>query len=161
VFFSYPLSLCDKKGGVIFIFGPGMYFQIGQVIFVPEWPKGEFVSIIGLILCLDKILFVKMLFYKGFRYSKVFQKILHCLIVRRFPIPCQSSGRSCHPVRTLICPLFHPSGRRVLPFGRPDRTCIIRPDDVLSPSGPSLFREATVPACIRPDVSAARPDASQ
>jgi hypothetical protein len=30
-----------------------MYFQTGQVNFVPEWPKGEFVSIFGLIL--DKI----------------------------------------------------------------------------------------------------------
>jgi hypothetical protein len=26
--------------GVIFIFGPEMYFQTGQVIFVLEWPKG-------------------------------------------------------------------------------------------------------------------------
>jgi hypothetical protein len=25
-----------------------MYFQTGQVIFVPEWPKGEFVSILAL-----------------------------------------------------------------------------------------------------------------
>jgi hypothetical protein len=32
--------------GVFFIFGLGMYFQTGQVIFVPEWPKGEFVSIL-------------------------------------------------------------------------------------------------------------------
>jgi hypothetical protein len=32
------------------VFGPGMYFQTGQVIFVPEWPKGKFVSIFGLIL---------------------------------------------------------------------------------------------------------------
>jgi len=30
-----------------FYFGPGMYFQTGQVIFVPEWPKGEFVSILA------------------------------------------------------------------------------------------------------------------
>jgi hypothetical protein len=33
-------------------------------------------------------------------------------------------------------------------------TCIFRPD-------PSLYREASVLACIRPDVSAARPDAFQ
>jgi hypothetical protein len=44
------LFVCDKKGGVIFIFGPGMYFQTDQVIFVTEWPKGEFVNIIGIIL---------------------------------------------------------------------------------------------------------------
>jgi hypothetical protein len=43
----YPLSFCDKKGGVFFVvFGPGMYFQTGQVFFVPEWPKREFVSIL-------------------------------------------------------------------------------------------------------------------
>jgi hypothetical protein len=33
--------------GSIFCFGPGMYFETGQVFFfVPEWPKGEFVSIL-------------------------------------------------------------------------------------------------------------------
>jgi hypothetical protein len=26
---------------------------------------------------------------------------------------------TCHPVRTPICPLFHPSGRRAIPSGRP------------------------------------------
>jgi hypothetical protein len=39
----YPLSLCER--GVIFIFGPRIYFQTSRVIFVPEWPKGEFVSL--------------------------------------------------------------------------------------------------------------------
>jgi hypothetical protein len=39
-----PFVPLREKGGVIFIFGPGMYSQTGQVIFVPEWPKGEFVS---------------------------------------------------------------------------------------------------------------------
>jgi len=32
-------------------------------------------------------------------------------------VPCQSSRRLSHPVRTPICPLFHPSGRRVIPSG--------------------------------------------
>jgi len=36
------------KMGSNFYFGPGMYFQAGQVIFIPEWPKGEFVSILAL-----------------------------------------------------------------------------------------------------------------
>jgi len=39
---------------------------------------------------------------------------------------------TCHPVRTPIYPLFHPSGRRVTPSGCPDRPSIICPDDVLS-----------------------------
>jgi hypothetical protein len=34
------------KRGSNFYFGPGMYFQTGQVIFVLEWPNGEFVSIL-------------------------------------------------------------------------------------------------------------------
>jgi hypothetical protein len=49
---------------------------------------------------------------------------------------------TCHTVRT------------------PDRPSIIRPDDVYFCPDPSLYREASVPACIRPDDSAARPDAS-
>jgi predicted membrane channel-forming protein YqfA (hemolysin III family) len=40
----YPLSLCDKKGNN-FYFWTGIVFSTGQVIFVPEWPKGEFVSL--------------------------------------------------------------------------------------------------------------------
>jgi hypothetical protein len=117
--------------------------------------------VIGLILFGQNHLYVKMLFYKGFHYSEVFQKILHRLQVRIFLVPCRSSGRSCHPVRTLICPLFHPSGRRAIPSGCPDRPSIIRSDNIDFHPDPSLHREASVPACIRPDISAARPDASQ
>jgi len=91
----------------------------------------------------------------------VFQKILHCLQVRRFQVPCQPSGRWCHPIRTLICPLLHPSGRRAIPFERPDRPCIIRPDDIDFGLDPTLYQEAFIPVCIRPDVSAARPNASK
>jgi hypothetical protein len=36
-----------------------MYFQTSQVIFVPECPKGEFVSIIGLILFGQNHLYIK------------------------------------------------------------------------------------------------------
>jgi hypothetical protein len=41
-------TLCPfetKMGVFFFIFGLGIYFQTGQVFFVPEWPNGEFVSI--------------------------------------------------------------------------------------------------------------------
>lgn len=40
----YPLSFCDKKGEYFFIL-TGIVFLTSQVIFVPEWPKGEFVSL--------------------------------------------------------------------------------------------------------------------
>jgi len=39
---------------------------------------------------------------------------------------------TCHPIRTLICPLFHLSRRCAIPSGRPDRSSIICLDDVLS-----------------------------
>jgi hypothetical protein len=39
----------------------------------------------------------------------------------------------------------------------PDRPSIIYLDDVDFRLDPPLYREASVPACIRPDVSAARP----
>jgi hypothetical protein len=68
---------------------------------------------------------------------------------------------SLSAVRMLICPLFHPSGRRTIPSGRPNRPSIIRPDNVDFHPDPLLYREAYVPACIRPDISAARPDASE
>jgi hypothetical protein len=56
-----------------------------------------------------------MLFYKGFRYSEVFQKILQ----PEKSVPYQPFGRPYHPVRTPICPLFHQSGRRAIPSGHP------------------------------------------
>jgi hypothetical protein len=48
-FFSYTLfTLCpfETKRGSILCFGQEIYFKIGQVFFVPEWPNGEFVSIL-------------------------------------------------------------------------------------------------------------------
>jgi hypothetical protein len=46
---------------------------------------------------------------------------------------------------------------------RPDakQTRIIRPDDVSFRPDPPLYREASVLACIRPDILAARPDVHQ
>jgi hypothetical protein len=42
-----------------------------------------------------------------------------------------------------------------------DRIRTLHPEDVDFHLEPSLYREASVPACIHPDVSAARPDSSQ
>jgi hypothetical protein len=62
-------------------------------------------------------------------------------------------------------------GDRAIPSGHPSLHCSIRPNDVSSrPDArqtsiirpdPILYREVSVPACIRLDVSASRPDASQ
>lgn len=76
-------------------------------------------------------------------------------------VPCQPSGRSSHPVRTPLCPLFHPFGRRVIPSGR--QTVQHHPSGRRAPfvRTPTLYREVYVPACTRPDVLAARSDAYQ
>jgi hypothetical protein len=47
----------------------------------------------------------------------VFPKILHCLQFRRIG-SLLAVQTTCHPVRTLICPLFHPSKRRAIPSER-------------------------------------------
>jgi hypothetical protein len=84
-------------------------------------------------------------------------------------IPCQPSGRRVIP-----------SGRRVIPSGRPAVQCFIRSDNVTyRPDAHqtkvssvrttwipvrtflSVEKLRTAPACIRPDVSASRPNDSQ
>jgi hypothetical protein len=93
-----------------------------------------------------------MLFYKEFYYSEVFQKISCSLLAVRTTVPSRLDAhlstvpfvqKTCHTVRT------------------PDRPSIIRPDDMYFCPYPLLYREASVPVCIRPDDSTARPDALQ
>jgi hypothetical protein len=81
--------------------------------------------------------------------------------LEEFQAPCQPSRQSSHPVWTPICPLFHQSGQRVIPSGL--QTVQHHPSRrrTLSVWTPTLYQEASVLACIRPDVSAARPEASQ
>jgi hypothetical protein len=85
--------------------------------------------VIGVILFGQNHLYVKILFKQGFRFSEVFQKILQVRKVGSLP----AVRTTCHTVRT------------------PDRPSIIRPDDVGFRSDPSLYKEAYVPAYIRPD----------
>jgi hypothetical protein len=91
---------------------------------------------------------------------KCFQKILHSLQAWKFG-SLSAVWTMCHTVRTSICPKCHPSGRRVIPSGCTSVWSIIHSDDENFPSGPSpVVKFRTTPACIRPDVSAARPDDS-
>jgi hypothetical protein len=63
--------------------------------------------------------------------------------VRRKSSSLSAVRTTCHSFQTLDSPV-----------SSVQMTCSFRPD-------PTLYREASVPACIRPDVSAARPDAYQ
>jgi hypothetical protein len=110
-----------------------MYFQTGQMIFVPEWPKGEFVSILASFCVWTKSLMCKDAVNRDFTIQSDVRRF--CLQVRRIQVPCQPSGRSSHPVRTPFCPLFHPSRRRTPSVRMPDRSasfvwtkCSFHPD---------------------------------
>jgi hypothetical protein len=84
-----------------------MYFQTGQVIFVPEWPKGEFVSILALFCVWTKSLMCKDAVNRDstFRVMSILEENSSSLSAIR---------TMCHPVRTPICLLLHPSGRCVI-----------------------------------------------
>jgi len=70
--------------------------------------------VIGLILFGQNNLYVKMLFFKGFRYSKVFQKILQVRKVSSLP----AVQMTCHSVWTIIYLQLQPSGQRGTPSRR-------------------------------------------
>jgi hypothetical protein len=116
--------------------------------------------VFGLILFWTKTLVCKDALSQRFQYSEVLQKTLYYLQVRRIPVPCQ------------------PFGRCIIPSERSSVHCSIRPDDVpyrpdarqtkhhpsgrrAFPSGPSTMSRSFYPACICPDDSAVRLDASQ
>jgi hypothetical protein len=111
-----------------------MYFQTGQVIFVPEWPKGEFVSILTS-FC-------------------VWTKSLICKDAANRDSTVQSEVR-----RISKFPVSRPEDVSSRPDARQSR--IFHPDDVLLPSGHFTVSRSFCASLLRPDVSAARPDAYQ
>jgi hypothetical protein len=100
-----------------------------------------------------------MLFNRDFTIQSTFRRL--CTACKseyfRFPIN-RPDDVSSHPDAHLSTV---PSVRTMYHTVRtPDRPSIISPDDVVFRLDPTLYREASIPACIRLDVSAARPDAS-
>jgi hypothetical protein len=133
-----------QKGGVIFAWTGNVFSNRSSYFFFPKWPKGEFVNIIGLILFGQNHLYVK---------DDVLQGI---------PLFRRVSEDSVCKSENLWFPVSR-SNDRAIPSRRPSVYYFIRPDDVpyrpdarqtkhhpsgwrAFPSGPSLFREATVPA---------------
>jgi len=104
-------------------------------------------------------LYVKMLF-TWIPLFRSISEILHWLQVRR--IDSLSAVRTTVPSRLDAHLSTAPAVRTTCHTVRtPDRPSIIRSDDVDFCLDPPLYREASVPTCICPDVSAARPDAYQ
>jgi hypothetical protein len=124
--------------GSNFYFGPGMYFQTGQVIFVPEWPKGEFVSILASFCVWTKSLICKDAVNRDSTVQSEVGRISKFPVSRSDDVSSRpdahlstaSSVRTmCHPVRTPDRPA---SSVRT--------TCFFRRNT-------SLYREVSVPAC--------------
>jgi len=97
-----------------------MYFQTGQVIFVPEWPKGEFVIILASFCVWTKSLKCKDTVNRD--------STIQSLQVRRIQVSCQPSGRP-----SVQCSI-RPDDASSRPNAR--QTSIILPDEVFSPSEP-------------------------
>jgi hypothetical protein len=125
--------------GIISIFGFKASVLFNSVSFWPHYVFGQ------------KYLFVKDA-SQGFNYSEVLQS-------QKISGSLSAIRTMCHTVRTPICHYFirpndvpyRPDARQTKhnPFGRR-----------AFPSGPSTVSSRFCPTCIRPDVSAARPDAS-
>jgi len=130
-----------------------MYFQTDQVIFVPEWPKGEFVSILASFCVWTKSLMCKYAVNRDSTCQNFFRRLCIAKKIKDFRFPASllddvSSRPASH--------LSNVPSVQTTCSSRPDsrQTSIIRPD-------PTLYREASVPACIRPDISVTRPNANQ
>jgi hypothetical protein len=108
-----------------------MYFQTGQVIFGPEWPKGEVVSIFALFCVWKKSLMCNDAVNRDSTF-RVMSEDSAC-VLEEFQVPCQPSGRCVIPSRrpSVYCSI-HPDDVSFRPNIR--QTSIICPDDVLLPS---------------------------
>jgi hypothetical protein len=111
-----------------------MYFQTGQVIFIPEWPKGEFVSILASFCIWTKSLICKD---AANRDSTVQSEVRR---ISKFPVSRPDDVSSRTDAR---------------------QSSIFSPDDVLLPFGHFTVSRSLCATLLRPDVSAARLDAYQ
>jgi hypothetical protein len=98
-----------------------MYFQTGQVIFVPEWPKEEFVSILALFCVWTKSLMCKDAVNRDSTF-RVMSRL-------------EENSSSMSAVRTMCHPVRMPDS----PASSVRTTCFFRPNT-------SLYREVSVPA---------------
>jgi hypothetical protein len=112
-----------------------MYFQTGQVIFDPEWPKGEFVSILASFCVWTKSLMCKDAVKMDSTCQSIFRRLCIAKKIEDFRfLVSRLDDVSSHPDAHLSTV---PSVRMMC-SSRPDarQTTIIRPEDVSFPSGP-------------------------
>jgi hypothetical protein len=112
-----------------------MYFQIGQVIFVPEWINGEFVRILVSFCVWTKSLMCKDVVNIDSTCQSIFRRLCTAKKIEdfRFPVSRPDDVSSRPDVHLSTVPSV-----RTTCSSRPDakQTSIIRPDDVSFPYGP-------------------------
>jgi hypothetical protein len=64
-----------------------MYFQTGQVIFVSEWPKGEFVSILASFCVWTKSLMCKDVVNRDSTCQSIFRRLCTVKMIEDFRLP--------------------------------------------------------------------------
>jgi hypothetical protein len=105
-----------------------MYFQTGQVIFVPEWPKGVFVSILASFCVWTKSLMCKDAVNWDSTCQSIFRRLCTAKKIEDFSFPVSRPDAHLSTVPSV----------RTTCSSRPNarQTSIIHPDDVSFPSGP-------------------------
>jgi hypothetical protein len=95
--------------------------------------------------------FVKMFFIRDSDIQKCSKRFCTvCKTEKSGSLPAVRT--TCHPVRTLICPLHQPSGRRVKPSERTStKASSVRTTWIPVRTFLYVEKHRTAPACIRPD----------
>jgi hypothetical protein len=120
-----------------------MYFQTGQVIFIPEWPKGEFVSILVSFCVWTKSLICKD---TANRDSTVQSEVRR---ISKFPVSRPEDVSSRPDAHLSTVPSVRTSDRQA---SLVRTTCFFRPDTY-------IVSRSFYASLLHPDVSATRPDA--
>jgi len=136
-----------------------MYFQTGQVIFVPEWLEGEFVSILAFFCVSTKSLMCNDAANRDSTYQSEVRRISKFLVSRPDDVSSRPDAHlstvpsvrtTCHSIRTSDRQV---SSIQTMSFFRPDTYIASRSFCA------NLIRPNV--SAARPDVSAARPNAYQ
>jgi len=128
-------TLCpfETKIGSIFCFGRECIFKTSQVIFVPEWPKGEFVSLCWLHSVWQNHYLVKLQSLSGMLY----------ILESSFHKSCSRCSRK------ILIDSYSEKSNPKFPSGRP----------IYASGRPSLLRSWTIQGYIHPNVMATCSDA--
>jgi hypothetical protein len=135
------------------------HFTFDALLMIKVGIRGEFLDVVMSSLL---VFWSHSVFGQNHLYVRMLQTGIPLFRVKSEEFQCSLSAvrTMCHPVRTPICLLLHPTDDV---SSRPDarRSSIFRPDDVLLPSENFTVSRSFCASLLRQDVSAARPNAYQ